>query len=431
VRALSSILWNSLTRRGLASASAVLLAVLAVQALTKRGSEWQDVYVRAGLQWWSRQDIYGAGSAYLYPPFQAMMAAPFGAVPEWLSRLCWFAMSALSMIVMVTLAWLLAQGPPLKTASSMQRREWFAFALGLICSFSYILNAFAHQQTDVMIGALLIGGVWYFAAGRDVAGGALIGVAAACKATPLLWCPYLLWHKRWTAAFVVGTVALVVNFAPDFVPPPDGGFRIVQWFSRYVQPTQQIDATLGTWGSAIEYNQSLSGTVQRLINTRLDLTGPEPQIAARPVVPSQTLKLIVYAMFLSLIAISIFAAMRARRIVQDAGELPRPVVIEYSIVFTLMLLMSPMSSRAHFGILILPAFCLARVAVATRDLMIWTIIGSVAVLTMFINKDLVGSFAHDVFLWLGATTFSTGLLWFGCIYVLWRNPRLQDVVVQE
>jgi len=332
------------------------------------------------------------------------------------------------MIVMVTLAWRLAQGPSLKTASSMRRREWFAFALGLICSFSYILNAFAHQQTDVMIGALLIGGAWYLAASREMPGGGLIGVAAACKATPLLWCPYLLWRKRWIAAFLVGAVALAVNLVPDFIPSPDGGFRIVQWLSRYVLPTQHIDAALGTWGSAIEYNQSLSGTVQRLINTRLDLAGPEPQIAARSVVPSQTLKLIVYAMFLSLIAISIFAAMRARRTVQEAGELPRPVVIEYSIIFTLMLLMSPMSSRAHFGILILPAFCLARVAVVTRDRTIREILGSVAVMALFTNKDLVGSFAHDTFLWLGTTTLSTGLLWAGCVYVLWRAP---DIMAHE
>ena len=92
-----------LKSRPLSCATAVLVVILVAQALLKRGSDWQNVFVRAGQQWWMGLDIYGAGSGYLYPPFQAMVAAPFAALPEWISRLGWAATSSISMVVMVDL----------------------------------------------------------------------------------------------------------------------------------------------------------------------------------------------------------------------------------------------------------------------------------------------------------------------------------------
>jgi hypothetical protein len=421
------VLRSILKRRPLSCITVVLVAILIAQALLKRGSDWQNVFVRAGQQWWTGLDIYAAGSSYLYPPFQAMIAAPFAALPEWLSRLGWAATSSIGMIVMVGAAWRLAGGRPLRSMPFSERSEWLAFAVGLLCSLTYILNAFAHQQTDVMIGALLMGGAWNLAAGRDAAGGALIGLAAAFKATPLLWAPYLLWRRRWIAALLVGVVALAVNLLPDLVATPAGGPRTLQWLTQYVLPTQQLGVALGNWGSALEYNQALGGTVQRLVNTRLELSYPNPTITLRPVVAAQTLKLIVYAVFIVLIAVSVAAAMRARRVATDAGALPQPMAFEFSMVLALMLLMSPMSGRAHFGILVLPAFCLARTAFATRDRILGLILGIAAVLTLAANKDLVGSFTYGALLWLGTTTVCTFTLWAGCVYVLCCSPRKQSV----
>ncbi len=416
-----------LKSRPLSCATAVLVAILVTQALLKRGSDWQNVFVRAGQQWWMGLDIYGGGSGYLYPPFQAMVAAPFAALPEWISRLCWAATSSISMVVMVVAAWSLAGGRPLRSMPFSERSEWFAFAVGLLCSLTYVLNAFAHQQTDVIVGALLMGGAWYLAAGRDAAGGALIGVAAACKATPLLWAPYLLWRRRWIAGLLVGIVALAVNLLPDLIVTSGGGLRTLQWLNRFVLPTQQLDVVLGDWGSAVQFNQAFVGTANRLLNSYANQTTTAPPLSTR------TLKLIVYTIFFVLIAVSIAAAMRARRAaaVAVARELPQPMAFEFSMVLALMLLISPMSGRAHFGILILPAFCLARTAFATRDRILGLILGIAAILTLAANKDLVGSFIYGAFLWLGATTLCAFVLWAGCVYVLCCGPGKPSAPLSE
>jgi hypothetical protein len=96
-------------------------------------------------------------------------------------------------------------------------------------------------------------------------------------------------------------------------------------------------------------------------------------------------------------------------------------------VSALMLLMSPMSDLAHLGILILPAFCLARIAVFTADRAISTTLMAAAVGALSVNKDLIGSTAYTVVLWIGIATLSTLALWVGCMIALSRG-RVEPAV---
>jgi alpha-1,2-mannosyltransferase len=410
-----------LQRHVLALLTVILLAALGVQALFKAASEWQDVYVSAGRRWVMGEDIYAAGSSYAYPPFMAMLGASVAALPEWMSRLTWFGTSALGMIVVVAGSWRLANGVPLSRMTPQDRRESIALAIGLAIGLTYTLNAFAHQQTDVLIAALQIGGALLLRTRADISSGSLIGLAAACKATPLLWAPYLLWRRRWIAAILIGVVALVANLIPNVIAAsPRSGWWLADWVFRFVLPTQQINVPLGMWASALEYNQSLGGTVQRLINTKLVFT-PNVTIVMRPVLDSVTLKLVVYAVFTLLIAVSVGAALRARRFFPGATGLPDRESYEFSLVLILMLLLSPMSGRAHFGTLILPAFCLARVALATRSAAISGILTGAVLLSVVANKDLIGANLYTLFLWSGTTTASAMLLWLGCVIMLWRG----------
>ena len=412
-----------LLKRPLLIATVVLLIVLCAQALLKHQSEWLDVYVRAGMQLWRGENFYAEGSPYFYPPFAALLASPFGALPGWLARLVLFAINAVALIVAFAGAWRIAGGMPLRGLPLTEKGEWLAFGAGVACSLAYTLNALAHQQTDVLIGALVIAGAFYLRTERQALAGSLIGLAAAFKATPLLFGPYLLMRRQWLAAVCVGIVALAVNLLPDLVNrSPVGTTWVEQWVTRYVLPTQGLNAELGQWGTELIYNQALGGTMQRLINTRLALDGRQPQSVPRPLLRPATIKPIVNTIFVVLLAVSIVAALRARRrAIPDRGGLPGQDAFEFSIIITLMLLMSPMSGRAHFGILVLPAFCLARAALVTRDRVLWGVVGSAAVITVFSNKDLVGSFAHGVMLWVGSTTLVALLLWFGCVYALHRG----------
>ena len=90
----------------------------------------------------------------------------------------------------------------------------------------------------------------------------------------------------------------------------------------------------------------------------------------------------------------------------------------------LMLLLSPMSSLAHFGVLALPGFCLGRAAVARRDGRAWAILVAAAALALTANKSLVGGRVYSLTLWYGSVTAETMILLLGCWLLLWEGRKV-------
>jgi hypothetical protein len=405
--------------RPLEIATGILLVALAVSVLVKRSEgEWNGVYVSAGRKLLAGGDIFEGG--YLYPPFMALVAAPLSYLPPYASRAIWFVASAVAMIVMLRAAWRLAHGPAVADIRHWPRRELVAAAVGTLCGMTYILNAFAHQQTDVMIGALMMVGCLRLLAGRNAAGAEWLGIAAACKATPLLWAPYLLLRRRFMAGVLVGTVAVGLNVLPDLVAsPPGGGTWLERWVTRFVLPKQQWGTALGTWSSELVYNQSLGGTTQRLINTALEKRDGKVVVVERPRLDPPAVKRGYFVLLGILLAISVTAAARAPPAAAGSAGIP-PMAFELGIVMMLMLLMSPMSSPAHFGTLVLPGLCLARVALIDRDRLIGALVAAAAAITALCNLDLVGHTVYMTLLWSGAPTVVTLLLWLGCVLALAR-----------
>jgi hypothetical protein len=251
----------------------------------------------------------------------------------------------------------------------------------------------------------------------------LIGIAAACKATPLVFLPYLLWRRRWAAAAASAAVALGLNLAPDLVVAGKAEPQVVTWVSQIVAPTQRMDSRLGAWFSVIIYNQSLAGTLERVANTRLEFAADGPRLRDEPTVPNRALKLGCYALLGLLFGISAMAAgSAARPAASTVGKVgPDRSALEYSVLLALMLLLSPMSSPAHFGVLLLPGLCLARTATIDRSRFLWTLLAVSAAVSVAMNGDLAGRLLRTLMLWSGTITIVTVLLWAGCVAALLRN----------
>src|SRR5262249_4896130 len=98
---------------------------------------------------------------------------------------------------------------------------------------------------------------------------------------------------------------------------------------------------------------------------------------------------------------------------------------ESGMLFLLMLLLSPMSSKAHFGTLILPGFCLARAAWASQRKVLWGLVGAAALLAVLSNKDPLGEHLYTLSLWYGVVTWETILLLVGSWFLLRGNARAE------
>jgi hypothetical protein len=399
----------------------IILVILSVPFLTRSDSEWEYVYVQAAQQLRTGHDIYQPEIANSYPPFATWTALPF----TWLSpagqRWLWLVINLGCLVFVLRGAWILAGGSNLEGTSPAATREHFGAIVGGLCGIFYLQNCLAHHQTDIVLAALLIGGCLALRRERVLFAATCFGLAAAVKCTPLLWAPYLIWRRRPAAVVWLGAVALGVNLLPDLVyPSASGHLWLTEYVNRYLLPMSQSDHYVGTWASAIVYNQSLAGAGQRWFITTWEWTSADCVVFRRadPLAPL-TLKGIVLGIEAALVLLTLAICRRPFQSVPlDDNRPVRRNALEYSVVFLLMLLFSPMSSKAHFGVLILPGFCLARTAINLQRRWLWPILVAAILLALASNKDPLGERLYTLTLWLGCVTWETLLLLAGCLALL-------------
>jgi hypothetical protein len=96
-----------------------------------------------------------------------------------------------------------------------------------------------------------------------------------------------------------------------------------------------------------------------------------------------------------------------------------------------MLLLSPMSSKAHFGILVVPGFLVARAALLSRSKLLWGCTVLCAMMACLSQKDLLGEQGYTFALWYGAATWQALVLWFGCVTVAWRSRNGRIAIAED
>jgi hypothetical protein len=406
------------------AAGVLVLAALSVPFLTRDDSEWEYVYVRAAHELRAGHDIYQADIGNSYPPFATLAALPFNALPPRAERCLWLAVNFGCLVFMLRGAWRLAGGGPLQGGARAPRRAHLAAVLGALCGAVYLQNSLAHQQTDVVLGAALIAGCLALRGERSLVAATCFGLAAAVKCTPLLWAPYLVWRRRPLAAAWLVAVALGVNLLPDLVQAPESGrLWLAEYYHRYLRPLGAADHYVGTWHSDLVYNQSLAGAAQRWLTTTWEWAPADCVVGGRPGhVGPRALTVVVYGIEALLVLLTLAVCRRPFRPLQaDAPAAVGRNALEYSTVLLLMLLLSPMSSKAHFGVLILPGFCLARASLVDNRRLLLPVLAAAVLLAVASNKDPLGERLYTLSLWLGCVTWQTLLLLAGCLTLMARG----------
>jgi hypothetical protein len=281
----------------------------------------------------------------------------------------------------------------------------------------------------LVIAALLFRGCLAIREGRSFLGGVLLGIAAGCKCTPLLFAPYLVWRGRWLACLTMLFTAVGVNLLPDLVDQsPHGHTWLEAWWKTYIAPQVGGDALPGVWASEVIYNQSLAGALNRWTQT---IWHWEPMgIVVSPTTNALSpvdLKHLVRTMQLAIAALAflLFLHRPFRPIVEVTREAAdNRHALECSIVLILMLLFSPMSSKPHFCTLLLAGFYLARAVIrAERRAALTCVMGMAILCGLLANKDLVKARIYTLVLWYGLVTVSAALLGIGSGLTLLQNRK--------
>jgi hypothetical protein len=407
-----------------AIAGVLILIGVGIHLFVRQDNEWEKVFVPAAARLQAGDDLYLPGAAYLYPPFTAWATIPFVGLSHAAGRFVFVGINLACVAFVLRAAWHLAGGGRPSTA-----RELWTAILGGSCGIFYIHNCLVHQQTDLFIAALLLGACLALIRGRSILAATGFGIAAAMKCTPLLWAPYLLWRRRPLAAAWLVTVALGVNLLPELVNrPAAGGTWLGVFASRYLAPLTNREHVPGSWGSEIVYNQSLAGAAQRWLMTEPHWTDVDCTIEKTDskVSPAAVRALLLASEGL----LALVAAWILARPFQRAAN-ANCEVLEFSVVMLFMLLLSPMSSMAHFGVLVLPGFCIARRVWNSADRVLMALLLGAIAAALASNKDLLGGRLYTVALWGGCVMLNTLFLLAACLRELARSKTDAIAVAVE
>jgi hypothetical protein len=324
------------------------LAILAAAAYYPRFIKLpagMDTYPQAAACLWHQQMLQVCDPGFTYPPFFALIMLPFAPLPMWIRDLVWYAVTLAATIGAVKLCEFVT-GKAVPRPLDRAEPCWLRF-LALLLSAKLILAVFENQAYDALVVVSVLVGLAGLSGGRALTAGAGLALAAALKATPLIFLPYLLWKRYFAAAGSFVVVYTVASLLPDILfAPADAHGYFLTWLQEVAGPSLGINpgsAPFAFWNGANVLNHSLRGAVA----LNVDEAGQHAMFDA-------TLAL-VDGCFIAVVGALL--ALSPRR--------PESIAIDGSLLLIAMLMLSPMTSRSHYVALLLPYTAL--VTLNSRD----------------------------------------------------------------
>jgi Glycosyltransferase family 87 len=384
-------------------------------------SPWEETYLFGAQRLRAGMPLYGPGSQeFDYPPLIALLLVPVSRWPRAVARIGWYAVNLAALLAMIRTAWRLAGGPEF-SAPRWSPRQHLSFVLGLAIAAPFMLNCLNHQQTDLVIDALVLAGCAAIAAERPMAGALRLGLATALKGPELLWALFLLRRRRIGAALGLVATAVALNVVPEILyAPAAGGWWLIEWIKSFLLIGLHKDYYPGMFESALYYNQSLFGMGGRFTLTHLARGASGFDVISNPPrLGTTTVDALVYAAIAGLTLLTL--GLQNRR-GDEPGASPPRVALECGAMVCLILLVAPMTSPAHFGILVLPGFCAARLGWDNGQAHYAGL--TIAALALILAQSAAaGPLLRDLSAWCGAATLATLLLLTLCNLELLRRPK--------
>ena len=148
-----------------------------------------------------------------------LLTIPLVPLPQVLQNLAWYVLTLVSLIGCFTLSVRLARR--LVPDGWSERELVWLYILAVLLSVKFVFAAIGNQSYDALVVALVLLGLTGLTEDRGgwtpVWAGVSFAGAAALKATPLLFLPYLVVKGHYRAAAVMAVTLIVVSILPDLV----------------------------------------------------------------------------------------------------------------------------------------------------------------------------------------------------------------------
>jgi Glycosyltransferase family 87 len=369
-------------------------------------------YAEVGQAFFDGRDIYLDTSVgtNTWPPFFSLAAVPLGLLDRmspYLARIVWIALTWASIVWALDLIARLVHGKrlslrPDETSLAITSPELLVpFALTL----PFIINNFELLQVNMILFSLALWGLFLQANGRESAGGIALAAAAAMKVMAIVFLPYLLYRKRWRAAFWMAAASVVFFLSPAF---------FFGW-AKFWKDVALWPAVLhGSWGSG-NAQQSVYSMWDRILGYGY-IPFAVPGTFMLPLSGARSAKL---AWEITCAIAAVLGAIACR-------GTPRPgsrwAQVEWAVVFVAATILSPLTRKPYLVVLLLPYALLyaawrstdldPRTRRVLRNVMFVSFALSLPTLHDLIGKSLAVRLEMGSVVTYGSLIILGGLLWY-------------------
>jgi len=282
-----------------------------------------NVYYHASREVIAGRDPYqnslSEWTPYLYPPLLSELLTPLALLPLTVAAYIWFLISAFSVIVTALMC--------ARMLPESRTSKWFVAPVAIVILFRFLLDNFNLGQVNAIVTALAVAHVFLYARGKKFWSAVALAIAVSIKLTPAIFLVYHIAKLR--LRFSLACIVLVGGItALSFLPM---GTSAAGAFSEFANRTLRNEQG---YNFADPGNQSLRGALARLITTVTDVTRDNSRMVFSG--SSVLLSIIV-------LAAAVWGAIRAR-----------DEMLAVAPFFCCAVLLSPLSWKAHFIMLILP-----------------------------------------------------------------------------
>lgn len=403
---------NPSQRRLLWLVLAGAIAALGLLPFLRKEPSELPVYVLGAERMLAGSEIYRTSDLkpFTYPPFFALPFAPLVPCSVPWQRALWYVVTLLALAY--TLRHLARFVAP--DLSGLLRARRLFWVIVLAVGGRHVLAIFENQSHDMLVLACTVAAAVAWAAGQQTRAGAFAGLGAACKATPGLFAVPFLLQASGRALLGASVVGAAATLLPDLVTPrADGRLWVVAWASTMlagVRPGAVADLS-GTWTAGSILNQSLSGTVYRLTTplAGAPATAWEIDSALCALAPDMRRRCLLLVQGLVLAAVVWLCRRGAVR--RAPGQNARYLRFgQAAAVACGMVLLSPMSSKSHFGVMLLPVALAALLwCRGWRDRWLTLLLLLMFVVGTLSTKGVVGSRLGNMLLAYGSVTWTAVL----------------------
>jgi len=294
-----------------------------------------DLYAQAAACLLKGQMLETCDPLFTYPPIFAFIVLPLEPLPAWLRDVVWYFITLAATVGLFRLSEMVATNALAAPLTAAEQR-WVRLIV-LLLSLKLILAVFENQAYDALVVLFVVAGLAALVSGRALESGAGLGFAAALKATPLIFLPYLLWKRHFAAAAAFIVVFAVASYLPDLFFTPAGAAHgyFNSWLREVAGASFGIDpgaAKVEFWRGANLLNHSLRGAVSLNIDERTQHALHRAVLAA------------VDGVFVVFVGALLMLSPRHKQ----------SIAIDGSLLLVSMLMLSPMTSQSHYVALVLP-----------------------------------------------------------------------------